>query len=70
MRPGKKADSIMVGVHVDDLIVTGRPDYCKCLPENLEDYFPTKNLRALLYYLGCEYVRDYEQKTLLVSKTA
>ena len=61
MSPGKKAVSIIVGVHFDDFfIVTGRPDGCKSLREHLEKSFPTKNLGALSCYLGCEYVGDYE----------
>jgi len=70
MSPGMKEVSLIVGIYVDDLIVTGRPDVCKSLREHLEKSFPTKNLGALSYYLGCEYKRDYEKKTLSVSQTA
>ena len=70
MSPGLKEVSLIVGIYVDDLIVTGKADVCKSLREHLVKSFPTKNLGALSYYLGCEYRRDYEQKTLCVSQTA
>ena len=58
---------MIVGVYVDDLIVTGRSDVCKSIREHLEKSFPKKNLGALSYYLGCEYKRDYEKKTLCLA---
>ena len=70
MSHGMKEVSLIVGVYVDDLIATGRPDVCKSLRKHLEKSFPTTNVGALSYYLGCEYKRDYEKKMLHVSQTA
>lgn len=64
--PGIKEVSLIVGVYVGDLIVAGRPNMCKSLRKHLEKPFLTKNLGALPYYLGFEYRRDYERKTLRV----
>lgn len=58
-----------VCIYIDDLIVTGMADVCKALREHLERSFSTNNSGALSYFLGCEYRRDNEKKTL-VSQTA
>lgn len=70
MSPGKKTVSKIIGVYVDDSVVTGGPDVCKSLREHSEECFPTRKLGALSYILGCEHVRDCEKINLRVSQTA
>lgn len=54
MSPVKKVVSLVVGIHVDNTIVTGEHDECKSLRKNLDEFFPTRNLGALSYSIACE----------------
>lgn len=62
----RKLVTLVLGVYVDDLIVTGHFKSCEALRGYLNKCFPTKNLGSLSYYLGCEYRRDHKQGTLYI----
>ena len=70
MDSDKKTVRMIVGVYVDDLVVTGEASSCKTLREYLNGFFPTKDLGCLSYYLGCEYDRDFQRGTLTITQTA
>ena len=49
---------LMVGVHVDDIIASGRKNTCDKFFAQLKERFPVKNQRELKMYTGCALVRD------------
>ena len=49
---------LMVGVHVDDIIVSGGKSACDKFFAQLKERFPVKNQGELKMYTGCAFVRD------------
>ena len=66
----KNEVSLMVGVHVDDIIVSGEQDLCDEFFRQLKQRFPVKNLGALKMYTGCAFERDWDKGTLDMNQTA
>ena len=52
--------SLMVGVHLDDIIVSGGKNACENFFAQLKERFPVKNQGELKMYTGCVSVRDWE----------
>ena len=51
--------SLMVGVHVEDLIVSGGKNACDKVFAKLKERFPVKNQGELKMYTGCAFVCDW-----------
>ena len=62
--------SLMVGVHVDDIIVSGDKNACDKFFAQLKEQFPVKNQGELKMYTGCAFVRDWESGVLEMNQTA
>ena len=62
--------SLMVGVHVDDIIVFGGKNACDKFFTKLMDRFPVKNQGELKMYTGCAFVRDWESGVLEMNQAA
>ena len=62
--------SLMVGVHVDDIIVSGGKNACDKFFAKLKERFPVKNQGELKMYTGCAFVRDWESGVLEMNQTA
>ena len=60
----------MVGVHVDDFIVSGGKNACEKFFAQLKERFPLKNQGELKMYTGCAFVRDWESGMLEMNQTA
>ena len=54
----KNEVSMMVGVHVDGIIVSGEHDLCDEFFSQLKQHFPVKNFGELNMYTGCAFERD------------
>lgn len=65
-----KDRTLLVGVYVDDLVVTG-PSLAaiKELKTAISAAFPVKDLRSIKMCLGLHVVRDETSKTLLIDQT-
>ena len=57
----KNGVSLIVGVHVDDIIVSGERDLCDDFFGQLKQRFPVKNLGELTMYTGCAFKRDWDK---------
>ena len=66
----KNKVSLMVGVHVDDIIVSGEQDMCDEFFDQLRQCFPVKNLGELKMYTGCVFERDWDNGILEINQTA
>ena len=66
----KNEVSLMVGVHVDDIIVSGEQDLCDEFFSQLKQRFPVKNLGELNMYAGCAFERDWDKGILEMNQTA
>ena len=66
----KNEVSLMVGVHVDDIIVSGEQDLCDEFLSQLKQRFPVKNLGELKMYTGCAFERDWDKGILEMNHTA
>ena len=66
----KNEVSLMVGVHVDDIIVSGEQDLCDEFLSQLKQRFPVKNLGELKMYTGCAFERDWDKGILEMNQTA
>ena len=53
----KSEVSLIVGVHVHDIIVSGERDICDEFFGQLKQLFPVKNLGGLKMYTGCAFER-------------
>ena len=62
--------SLMVGVHVDDIIVSGGKNACDKFFAKLNERFPVKTQGELKMYTGCAFVRDWESGVLEMNQTA
>ena len=49
---------LILVVHVDDIIVSGKNKACDELRHTLNENFPTEDLGELKWYLGCDVERD------------
>ena len=63
--------SLMIGVHVNDLTVSGEQGMYYELFDHLEQCFPVKSLRELNMYrcTGCSFERDWDNEILEMSQT-
>ena len=59
----KNEVSLMVGVHVDDIIVSGEKYLCDEFFSQLKQRFPVKTLGELKMYTGCAFERDWDKET-------
>ena len=66
----KNEVSLTVGVHVDDIIVSGDQDLCDEFFSQLKHRFPVKNLGELKMYTGCAFERDWDEEILEMNQTA
>ena len=66
----KNEVSLMVGVHVDDIIVSGEQDLCDEFFSQLKQRFPVKILVELKMYTGCAFERDWDKGILEMNQTA
>ena len=66
----KNEVSLMVGVHVEDIIVSGEQDLCGEFFSQLKQRFPVKNLGELKMYTGCAFKRDWDKGTFEMNQTA
>ena len=57
---GKDEVSLMVEVHVDDIIVSCGKSACEEFFTQLEERFPVKNKGDLKMFTGCAFVRDWK----------
>ena len=62
--------SLIVGVHVDDIIVSGEHDVRNQFFKQFRGRFPVKNQGELKMYTGCAFVRNWEHGVLEVNQTA
>ena len=62
--------SLMVGVHVDDIIVSEEQDMCDEFFDQLRQRFPVKNLGEHKMYTGCAFERDWDNGILEVNQTS
>ena len=65
----KNEVSLMIGVHVDDIIVSGE-DLCDEFFSQLKQRFQVKNLGELKIYTGCAFELDWDKGTLEMNQTA
>ena len=67
----KNEVSLMVGVHVDDIIVSGEQDImCDEFLGQLKQRFPVKNLGKFKMYTGCAFERDWKNGNFQMNQTA
>ena len=62
--------SLLIGVHVDDIIVSGGMNACEKFFAQLTERFPVKNQGELKMYTGCAFVRGWESGVLEMNQTA
>ena len=67
LRNGKDV-KMVVGVHVDDMILVSAEKDSLWLQEKLSDFFPVKHLGELTWYMGCSFVRDMQEGSLSISQ--
>ena len=56
--------SLMIGVHVHDIIVAGEKDVFEKFFVKIKEGFPVKNQGELRMYTDCAVVRDWESGVL------
>ena len=66
----KSEVSLMVGVHVEDIIVSGEQGLCDEFFSQLKQRFPVKNIGELKMYTGCAFERDWDKGILEMKQTA
>ncbi|CAN0391313.1 unnamed protein product, partial [Ascophyllum nodosum] len=63
-------NKVIVGVHIDDIIVSGEHDMCDEFFDQLRQRFPLKNPGELKMYTGCVFERDWDNGILDINQTA
>ena len=64
----EKRVTMMLAVHVDDMVIAGSKDDYERLLKFLNRSFPVKNLGELTHYMGCSFVRDRRNGKLSMSQ--
>ena len=59
---------VIVGVHVDDMIVVASNEDCLKLQKKLSKFFPVKHLGVLTWYMGCSFERNGLNGTLKITQ--
>ena len=62
--------SLMVGIHVDYIVVSGEQDLYDEFFDQLRQRFPVKNLGELKMYTGCAFERDWDNGILEMDQMA
>ena len=65
---GEGRETIIAGVHVDDILAIGLKSRCDRFRDELNHLLPVKNLGKLRWLGGCHYTRDREVGTLTISQ--
>ena len=55
---------VIMAVHVDDIVIAGSDQACRDFHAALNTKFPTNNLGALTWYIGCDFKLNWELGTL------
>jgi hypothetical protein len=63
-----KSSTAHVLVHVDDLLLVGKPDIISSTKRLLGEKFDTKDMGPAKYYIGMEIERNHDEKTLVLSQ--
>ena len=58
----------MVVIHVDDILFGGLKRIGEFVVQALGDSLPTKNLREVIFFLGCAFRRDRVAGTIEISQ--
>ena len=66
----KNEVSLMVGVHVDYIIVSGAQDFSDEFFGQLKQRFLVQNLGEFKMYTGCAFERDWDEVILEMNQTA
>ena len=61
---------LILVVHVDDILVSGKKEACDELHHALNGNFPTESLGELKWYLGCAVERDWQQGSVAIKQPA
>ena len=61
---------LILVVHVDDIVVSGKKEACEELHHTLNEIFPTENLGELKWYLVCAVERDWQGGSVTVKQPA
>ena len=61
---------LILVVHVDDILVSGKKEACDELHHTLNENFPTENLGELKWYLGCAAERDWQGASVTIKRPA
>ena len=69
-RMANKHVSLMIGVHVDDIIMSGEKGVCDVFFDELKERFPAKHQGEMKMYSGYAFVRDWEYGVLEMNQTA
>ena len=51
-----KQVSLMIGVHVDDIVLSGEKDVWNAFFDELKERFPVKHQGEIKMYTGCAFV--------------
>ena len=62
--------SVVVVVHVDDILAIERKSRCDKFGDDLDAYVPITNLGELRWYGGCRFERDKVAGTFKISQQA
>ena len=65
----KNEVSLMVGFHVDGIVVSGEQDMCDEFFGQLKQRFPVKNQGELTMYTDCAFERDWDKGILEMNQT-
>ena len=61
--------SLILVVHVDDILISGDEKDVKEVERILNSKFPVNNLGEVNWYMGCAVRRDWDRGTISVSQT-
>ena len=61
---------LILVVHIDDSLVSGKREASGVLHLTLKEIFPTENLGELKWYLGCAVERDWQQDSVTIKQPA
>ena len=61
---------LILVVHVDDVLVSGKKEACDKLHHPLRKIFLTEKFGELKWYLGCTVERDWQQGSVTINNSA
>ena len=62
-------ENVILGLYVDDIIVTGKNDEVKKFTDEFQNKFKSRYYESVEDFIGCEFKWNYEESSVILHQT-